>query len=80
MVKLVTAYALPLWVVYDHPSDYPNCFVARLWNLYGERTDRVLTAATLDALRGDIQHATDFVLVRLDRQPNDDANIIETWL
>jgi hypothetical protein len=79
----VTAHDTPLWTIYDHPADYPDMFVARLWHLItGEPVEGapVLTASTLDQLRGDVQHATDFVLCCIPRQPEDDPVIVESWL
>lgn len=67
---------LPIWVVYDHPLDWPDHYVARLW--VGERPtgDMVLTFS-LDALR---EHLADQGFVRLDRNKEDDPVIVETWL
>ena len=25
---------ISMWVVYDHPKDYPDSYVARLWEAY----------------------------------------------
>jgi hypothetical protein len=77
----VTAFDLPMWRI-EHDSDAAaGGFVARLWTgCFSKPTDRMLHAATLDQLRGDVQHATDFVLVRLDRRPEDDAALVERWL
>lgn len=79
----VTAHDMMLWTVYDHPLDYPDVFVARLWSMRtGQPVEGapVLTAATLDQLRGDIQHATDYVLCCMARAPEDDPRIVESWL
>jgi hypothetical protein len=67
---------LPIWVVYDHPTDFPNNFVARLW--LGERvTVAMMIGPNLDRLRAELERMG---LVRLDRQPGDDPKILETWL
>jgi hypothetical protein len=79
----VTAHDTSLWTIYDHPADYPDVFVARLWHMITGKPVAeapVLTAATLDQLRADVQHATDYVLVCRARQPEDDPVIVETWL
>ena len=72
---------LPMWVVYDHPLDMPDRFVARRWlTLPNNRpTQEVLTADKLDDLRYAIQRAMPGA-VRLDRSPDDDAKIMEVWL
>jgi hypothetical protein len=71
--------ALALWTVYDHPSDFPDRFVARLSLI--SRTGTVVTnetvsAATLAELRDRLPPG----LHRLDRDPSDDPVIVETWL
>jgi hypothetical protein len=66
-----------IWTVYDHPSDYPDYYVARMFR--GETpTDNMVMAADLDTVR-DVM-ARDFHLVCLTRHPDDDPKIIETWL
>lgn len=70
------APGLPIWVIYDHPTDWPDHYVARLW--IGERPtgDMVLTF-DLDLMR---EHLASRGFVRFDRVPEDDAKIVETWL
>ncbi|MEY2117089.1 hypothetical protein [Rhodanobacter sp. FW106-PBR-R2A-1-13] len=63
------------WVVYDHPRDMPDVFVARQWRLTGP-TSRFFTAPTLDALREKLPAG----LTCLPRSPDDDSVIVETWL
>lgn len=72
---------LPMWVVYDHPRDYPHGFIARLWLTLptAEVTDDTLTADTLEELREKIQAHAPW-MVMLTRHPIDDPAIIETWL
>lgn len=73
--------ALAMWTVYDHPSDYPDKYVARLF-LVGrggtEATASIIIAPSLEVLRKTL--LVDMGLHRLDRSPGDDANIVETWL
>jgi hypothetical protein len=73
------AEALSMWTVYDHPSDYPDCFVARL-SLISRAgivtTRETITAATLEELRGKLPPG----LYRLNRDPLDDPVIVEIWL
>jgi hypothetical protein len=75
----MTDDALALWTVYDHPSDFPDRFIARLWLV--SRTGTVMTeetvsAATLEELRDRLPSG----LCRLDRDPSDDPVVVETWL
>jgi hypothetical protein len=71
--------ALPIWTVYDHPTDFPDCFIARLslvsrWG--NVTTQTILTAATLEDLRSQLPRG----LYRLDRDPADDPVIVEVWM
>jgi len=67
---------LPIWVVYDRPSDFPDCFVARLW--MGEKpTDEMMMSADLGQMRRALECRGK---VRVDRSPDDHPRIVETWL
>lgn len=71
---------LPMWVVYDHPTDYPDHYVARqhVVGLSGiESTDRVMQAKTLDSIRTAM---TNQGLACITRSDNDDPKIVEVWL
>lgn len=71
---------LVLWTVYDHPSDYPDQYVARQFvvGIGGQRaTDRVMAHVDLESIRAVLSHAG---LVRVERHPTDDPVILETWL
>lgn len=71
---------LSMWVVYDHPKDYPDWFVARKWNVGAEGeapTDEVMRHNELDGLR----ETLDFMgYTCLQREEGDDPCIVETWL
>ena len=69
--------SLSLWTVYDHPSDYPHCFVARRFEM-DEPTNDVITGGTLAQVRAQLGLLG--VSVRLEREPGDDENIVEVWL
>lgn len=69
-----------MWTVYDHPLDFPEHFVARMWIVDGDGqrpTDTVITAETLDALR---DWLADHNLTPLPRNAADEPQIVETWL
>ncbi len=66
---------IPLVCIYDHPTDYPEAFVARVWDAT-RPTHIIATAATVEALREKIPSQ----MVRLDRQANDDPCIVEVWI
>jgi len=66
------------WVIYDHPSDYPDHAVARWW--VGTRpTTRVLLAPTVEAVRTMVREATPDK-VCFTRAEHDDPMIVEVWL
>lgn len=68
---------LPIWVVYDHPRDFPSNYVARLF--YGEEmTDMLLVCSDLERLRDEINRRGQ--TVKLMRSPGDDPVILETWI
>lgn len=71
---------LPIWTIYDRPTDVPDAFVARLHvaDSSGHApTTAALRSDTLDALRSVL---TAFGLVQTMRHPADDPKIVETWL
>ena len=66
---------LELWTVYDSPIDLPGRFVARKWGL-DQPPNELLQDKTLDGLRCKLPYG----LTRLDRSPQDDPKIVETWI
>lgn len=71
---------MTIWTIYDHPTDYPDDFVARRWEVTGEGTaptDELLTCNRLDAIQTILRG---FGFVRLPRAEHDDPKILETWL
>jgi hypothetical protein len=74
---------LPIWMVYDHPRDYPNGYIAReiLMDIVDDRvktrrTGEIITAPTLDEIREAMERRG---LTYLRRLP-DDAVAVETWI
>jgi hypothetical protein len=70
---------LNIWTIFDHPIDYPDHYVARLFivgNGNHKATASVILCNDLDELRGKLPPN----LIRLPRDNNDDRNIIESWL
>ena len=66
---------IPLICVYDHPTDYPDKFIARLWDC-NIPTRIMVTADTLEELREKIPNT----MVRMDRHPQDDPCVVEVWI
>ena len=74
------AALLSIWVVYDHPRDFPDEFIARRHETtaHGSRvTDEVLLSSSLDAIRDELAKRGLYCLTRV---PGDDPKIVETWL
>jgi len=72
---------LRIWTVYDHPLDYPDKYVARLFetDANGSRpTESIIIADDLDMLRNTL--CFEMHLTCLTRNPEDDAKIVEVWL
>jgi hypothetical protein len=72
---------LPIWVIYDHPADFPDWFIVR------RQAPRADGTIELDARAygfADLENARTWLaqqgLTRLDRFPDDDSVIVETWL
>jgi hypothetical protein len=71
---------LSMWTIYDHPSDYPQGFIARRWEISAgsaKPTDRTMVSPDLEPLR---DRLGGMGLFRLDRAEHDDAKIVETWV
>lgn len=74
------ADALSMWVVCDHPSDYPEGFSARLWEIRAgtyEPTETVIGCRELAPLRDYFEKRG---LTPLPREPGDDPVIVESWI
>jgi hypothetical protein len=72
---------LIMWTIYDHPHDFPHCFVARKFEIGrgGEprATSDIIVADQIDRIRS-VLHKRG--LIRMTRAPDDDPKIVETWL
>lgn len=70
---------LPMWVLYDRPSDHPDAYVARLhYSLPAPApTDHHVITADVEALRLVL---ADLGCTRIARHPMDEAQIMETWI
>jgi hypothetical protein len=68
-------YQVPIITVYKQPKDYPENYVARLFNLQ-QPTEYVMVKDSLEAIREGIPNR----FFRLGRFENDDPNIVEIYL
>ena len=69
---------LPMMTVYDHPTDYPDVYVARLFGAEGGPTNLIMTSYSLQDLRAGIKRSG--FTARLSRDSNDDEKILEVWI
>lgn len=67
---------LNIWVVYDHPTDYPDHFVARRFEL-DRATQDVLMSGNVNSIRRYLQEQG---LTCIPRSNSDDPKIVECWL
>lgn len=71
---------LEMYVIYDHPLDYPNHWVTRRWEVYRnadpEPTEAFTLHATLEAARSAVPPGKH----RIQAMSEDDPTIIETWV
>ena len=71
---------LCIWVVYEHPSDFPEWYVARRWELgsAGEvKTDETIMGRLLSEVRARLESRG---LTMIPRFLEDDPVILECWL
>jgi hypothetical protein len=72
--------ALPIWTVYDKPTDHPNGFIARLYEVgKGEVvvTNKMIAKPELTPIREVFLKAG---LTKLKRAPGDEPRIVESWV
>jgi hypothetical protein len=78
-IQLEHSRALEMFVIYNSPRDYPGKFVLRRW-IIDEGTskpdDSAIIADTLEAIRA----AVPFGMFRLERDPQDEPQIVESWV
>ena len=66
---------IPLFTVYDHPTDFPDHYVVRVFD--GDRpTSLYRVAETLEDVRAFLPDD----VCRLERRPEDDPRILEVWV
>lgn len=69
----------PMVTIYKRPLDFPNDFVARVWDGKGARpTGTVIKRSTVQEIREDIT-AAGFTTVFAPSE-DDDPHIMETWM
>lgn len=70
---------LVIWAVYEHPTDWPDWYVARKHVIEAGHTypsDHVVMARTLEGVRKMLPPG----LHRLPRAESDEPHIVESWI
>lgn len=75
IAKSMKQTRIPLICIYDHPTDYPDKLIARLWDC-DIPTHIVATADTLEALHEKIPSN----MVRMNRDTQDHPCVMEVWI
>jgi len=73
--RLAKMSRMPLIVIYAHPADYPNNYVARAWDV-DKPTHLIALGDTLEEARTAIPEG----MCNLGRFQNDDPCIAEVWI
>lgn len=74
--RLIRQTSFPIITVYEHPTDYPDKLVARVFDL-GKPTNLAAIADTYEELLEAIPTRS---MTRMERSPKDDPVIRETWI
>lgn len=72
--------SLTIWTVYDSPSDAPGLFMARRFEVTrtgAHATSETMTSTDLYDIRVELARRG---MVPLQRDPQDDPAIVETWV
>jgi hypothetical protein len=80
------AYPFPMWIVFEHPPDFPTCYAAKLFHITREGDTiptqspaEFITAPYLTELRERLMTQKGMTQ-RLGRHPDDLPGVIESWL
>jgi hypothetical protein len=72
-----------MWTIYDHPEEFPHCYVARRFEVCGaevHETNQVIVAHKLTAVREHLIRYHDPLTRIVPRTAGDDPKVIETWM
>jgi hypothetical protein len=71
--------AIAMWTVYEKPLDHPDGFIARRFEIA-----RGSSAPTEDTLTGELEEIRLTLeragMIKFDRNPADEPQIVETWI
>lgn len=69
-----------MWTIYDHPRDFPDDFVARKFLVSGRGPRATLDVLCFRDIEAARQSMISMGLTRIQRDPNDEPQIVEVWL
>lgn len=67
---------LPIIAIFKYPADYPEKYVARLWDICKKPTQYIVLEDNIDNLRQAIPPG----MLKLMPTEQDDPVLVETWL
>lgn len=70
---------LIIWTIYFSPSDFPDEYVARMFE-FDQPTKNIFHGAGVMSLRALIQNCSDHELYKIPRSENDHPSVIESWI
>lgn len=70
-------FKLPTIAIYEHPRDYPEYYVARVFDV-DKQTDTIILKDTLAAVQEDIKENTKMMF--FSRGAEDDPCIVGAWI
>jgi hypothetical protein len=73
---MIKTNGLPMWVIYENPTDFPGETIARLWQ-NDVATQQTIQGASLDQLR---KRFISMGFVSIGRFEQDDPKIVEVWI
>lgn len=68
-------FKMPIIVIYEKPKDYPNHYIARVWDA-DKPTNAVMIRDSLEEIRSEMPCS----FVKVNRFDKDDNCIIEVWV
>lgn len=74
--RLVKQTTVPIITVYQHPADYPDKYVARVWDV-NRPTNLAAVADTYEEL---LEAIPTNQMTKMARSSADDPVIMETWI
>lgn len=70
-----------IWTLYDHPTDYPDCYVARRFSgITGLASVQVITGDSPGAVLVKIQEVDANACQWMPRHTDDDPKIMGCWI